>query len=210
MKRLFVLIIAILVISAPAFANLLVNGDFSNGETGWTRWNSPWGGPFFWDATSGSGVLQTNNGSFGWYQAITTVPGVQYKIEAMWTGNGGNNWIEILFFNDDGRSVYDQLDTPLNSSIITKVDDWGMNGGMPINGGNLVNAMNGAYWFPDGPQTNIITATGTTMYVGLKVGTIGPGATASFDDISVTAIPEPANILALVVGLGGLMIRRKR
>jgi hypothetical protein len=31
-----------------------------------------------------------------------------------------------------------------------------------------------------------------------------------FDDVSVTAIPEPASILALVVGLGGLVIRRKR
>jgi len=210
MKRLFVLTIAILVISAPAFANLLVNGDFSSGETGWTRWNSPWGGPFSWDASSGSGILQAGSGSFGWYQAITTVPGVQYKIEAMWTGDGGNNWIEILFFNDDGRAIYQQLDAPNNSSIITKVDGWGMNGGMPVNNGVPVNAMNGAYWFPSGPKTNIITATGTTMYVGLKTGSVGPGTAAWFDDVSVTAIPEPASILALVAGLGGLVIRRKR
>ncbi len=90
------------------------------------------------------------------------------------------------------------------------MDGWGLNGGMPINGGVPVNAMNGSYWYPSGPQTNIITATGTIMYVGLKTGTIGPGTAAMFDDISVTAIPEPASILALVAGLGGLVIRRKR
>ena len=210
MKRLFVLTIALAVISAPAFANLLVNGDFSNGETGWTRWGAGWGGPYTWDASSGSGVLSTGMGSFGWAQTITTVPGTLYTINAMWTGDGGNNWIEILFLNDDGRSLYAQMDAPLNSSIICKVDGWGMNGGNPINGGMPVNAMNGAYWYPAGPKTNTIMATGTTMIVGLKTGTVGPGTAAWFDDVSVTAVPEPASILALVAGLGGLVIRRKR
>lgn len=210
MKRLFVLVIAIMVISAPAFANLLVNGDFSNGENGWVRWNSPWGGPFSWDATSGSGVLSTGSGSFGWAQTIATVPGMPYTINAMWTADGGNNWIEILFCNDDGRSLYDQMDAPANASIICKVDGWGMNGGNPINGGAPVNAMNGSYWFPSGPMTNTIIATGTSMIVGLKTGTVGPGTAAWFDDVSVTTIPEPASILALVAGLGGLVIRRKR
>ncbi len=210
MRRITLIAIALLVISAPAFANLLVNGDFSAGETGWTEWGAPWGGPYTYDTSGGALMLSTANGSFGVAQTIATVPGTLYKIDATWTGDGGNNWIEILFVNDDGRSLYDQMDAPANASIVCKVDGWGMNGGMPINGGAPVDAMNGAYWFPNGPLTNYVVATGTSMIVGLKTGTVGPGTVAMFDDVVVTPVPEPASILALFAGFGGLLIRRKR
>ena len=182
--------------------NLLVNGDFSsNDETGWTRWQSPWGGGFNWDATSGEGVLQTGTGSFGWYQAISTKPGKTYTITADWSGTGDLNWIECLFFNDDGRSIYDQLDAPVNSSIIAKVDGWGMNGGMPFGPGSIT-----SFYYPSGLKTNQIVATGTTMYVGLKAGSAGQGTYAMFDNVTVT--PEPATVALL--GLCALTLLRRR
>ena len=196
-------VVALLIPQASA-ANLLVNGDFSSGETGWTQWSAPWGGGYVWNASSGAGVLQTTNGSFGWYQAITTVPGQQYTITATFQGEGALNWVECLFFNDDGRAIYDQLDAPHDSSIIGKVDGWGMNGGMPFGPDPITSD-----YYPNGLKTNVITATGTTMYVGLKTGASGVNATttATFDDVSVT--PEPATITLL--GLSALaLLRRSR
>jgi hypothetical protein len=198
-----VIVIVMLAVATPAFANMVVNGDFSNGENGWTQWNSPWGGPFTWDTSGATGRLACGGGSFGWVQAITTVPGKTYTITADWQGSGSNNWVEVLFFNDDGRAIYDQLDAPLNSSILTKVDGWGMNGGMPF---GPAPAMNGSYWFASGPNTNTILATGTTMYVGIKTGASGGSTDAIFDNVVVT--PEPAAALLLLAGLP--LLRRRR
>jgi hypothetical protein len=194
-------LLALLVTQANA-QNLLVNGDFSTtDESGWTRWNSPWGGGFAWDASIGTGILQTNTGSFGWYQAITTKPGKIYTITADFSGAGDLNWVECLFFNDDGRTVYDQLDAPVNSAIIAKVDGWGMNGGMPFGPAPITN-----FYYPSGLKTNQILATGTTMYVGLKAGSGGQGTYATFDNVTVT--PEPATIALL--GLCALTLLRRR
>ena len=57
-----------------------------------------------------------------------------------------------------------------------------------------------------GLHTNVITATGTTMYVGLKTGSGGSGTYATFDDVTVT--PEPAAIVLL--GLSALALLRRR
>jgi len=204
MKKVLVLVALLAMASAANGAvNLLVNGDFSAGETGWTRWNSPWGGGFNWDASSGQGVLSLGQGSFGWAQAVPTIPGEPYTITlGTYQGDGDLNWVELLFFNDDGRVLYDQLDAPLDSSIILKVDGWGMNGGMPF-----ASSLPGAptLWYPSGPMTNTIVATGTTMWVGLKTGSGGAGSIAVFDDVVVT--PEPATLLLL--GLSLVFVRRR-
>lgn len=192
----------LLAIVPVASANLVVNGDFSAGETGWTQWNSPWGSGFSWDASSGVGTLSTGTGSFGWAQAITTVSGQAYTITADWGGDGDAAWSEILFFNDDGRSVYDQADAPHDSSILYKIDGWGMNGGYPFDFGPA----NASQYYAPGPNTNTILATGTTMYVVLKNGSGGAGVTTMFDNIVVT--PEPASLVLL--GLAVPFLRRRR
>ena len=213
MKKVFALLIALLVFSAPAYANLVVNGDFETGdETGWTRWNSSWGGGFSWsvyDAGMGDstvdGVLATDAGSFGWAQAISVVAGETYTITADWMGNGSNNWCEVLFFNDDGRDIVSMMDAPDDSYIIAKVDGWGMNGGMPFSGPIT------SYYYPSGLGTNQVVATGDTMWVGLKTGASGGTTVCAFDDVVVTGpvVPEPASILAMFIGVGGMILRRK-
>lgn len=209
MKKMFVLAIALMVISAPAFAaNLVQNGDFSAGEANWTRWNSTsWGGGFQWDASAGDGFLQTASGSFGWYQAITVVPGVKYVIDCVWEGSGSSAWSEVLLFNDNGDIMLNQLDqNPVeNGRVIAKYDSWGL-GSYPF-GPITLSAM------PAGQLligTREVVATGTTMFVGLKCGSGGGGVATAFDNVTVFAVPEPASMLALLGGLGGLLIRRKR
>lgn len=193
MKKVFLLAIALMVIASAASANLFDPNQL-------VQWNSPWGGGFSWDVPNL--ILQTSSGSFGWYQAIAVTPGAPYTITANWQGNGANNWCEVLLFNDDGRPVYDQLDAPLNSSIISKVDGWGMNGGMPF-AGPITN-----FYFPSGPLTNTVVATGNLMFLGLKTGSGGGGTAVQFMD--VVLVPEPCTMVVLAAGLGGLLIRRRR
>lgn len=194
MKKVFLLAIALMVIGTAASANLFDPGQL-------VQWNSPWGGGFTWDLANLT--LITESGSFGWYQAIPVTPGAPYTVTANWQGNGVNNWCEVLFFNDDGRTPYNQLDAPLDSSIISKVDGWGMNGGMPFGPGPITN-----YYYPNGPKTNTVIATGNLMYLGLKTGSGGGGTAVQFMDIVV--VPEPCTMVVLAAGVGGLLIRRRR
>jgi hypothetical protein len=141
------------------------------------------------------------------------VPGVKYQIDVCWQGNSQSAfWNEVLFFNDDGRVMEEQLNGPLDPYILSKVDGWGLN---PPAVWDCKSPFDGSQWFPGGPHTNVITATGTTMFVGLKAGTVGgfDGAVELFfDNVSVTRVPEPGSLLALVSGIGalGFVIRRRK
>ncbi len=210
MKRVLFFVSVLSVICIPASANLLVNGGFETGDlTGWTQWQATWSvSPGI--AIDGNTLrLSGSAGSFGVWQAITTVPGEAYTITAAWKGNEGQTgfWNEILFFNDDGRAILDQLDAPHNSSILSRVDGWGMN---PPESWDWQCAFCGAQWYPSGPWTNTIVATGTTMYVGLKTGAREGWADVQFDH--VTVVPEPGSLLALAGSLASMagLLRRRR
>lgn len=216
MKKVLLIAIALMVISVPAFA--LVNGGFESGDlTGWTSWASPWGGTYtieVQDQVVKDGAfalhLGSTNKSFGVAQAFTTVPGQPYTLSGFWNAPKGTlNWVEVLFFNDDGRPLYDQCDSPANSSIILKVDGWGMNGGQ-TNGWESFDA--GLRWFPSGPMSLTKVATGNTMYVVLKSGASSGSVNSYFDAVNISTVPEPGSMLALFAGLagfGGMIIRRK-
>lgn len=222
MRKMFVLMVALTIVSVPVAANMLVNGDFETGDlTGWTAFQSSWtsGTPTIEAQTttvnSGTFALQLSaaNSSFGVYQAIATVPGVKYQIDVSWLGNNQSAfWNEVLLFNDDGRDMETQLNGPLDPYVLSKVDGWGMN---PPAIFGWKSPFDGNQWYPAGLHTNVITATGTTMFVGLKAGTVANSNGAVdlfFDNVSVTAIPEPSSLLALVSGIGalGFVIRRRK
>ncbi len=212
-KILFV--IAILAISVPAFANLLVNGDFEDGDlTGWTAWTAPRGSyvaEVQYDVAFDGAALHLtgSESSFGVYQSFDTIPGQPYTISGVWmVPNGNLHWAEVMLFNDDGRDPYDQMDAPLDSSILLKVDGWGMNG---QTFSSWENFDAGNRWYSGGPFSTTVIATGTKMYVNLKAGTaVGNGVHAYFDNVSVTTVPEPCTMLALAAGLGALVVRRRK
>jgi hypothetical protein len=182
-------------VASTQAANLVANGDFATGdETGWTRWNAPWGGGG-WSAAGGVGRLEYTGGSFGWYQAVTVTSGTSYTVTADWRANN-IGWIELMFFNDDGRAIYDQMDAPGATSIIAKRDGYG---NFPPNTFGWEPATNALL------NPNTVTATGTTMYVVLKMGGFNGGQWAEFDNVSVT--PEPASLLLLALPLA--LIRRR-
>lgn len=209
MRKVLIFACALSLLCVPSFANMLTNGDFAAGLAGWTPWQAGWSGAVTIDASAGYLRLNSSNASFGVWQAIPTVPGTPYTITVDWMANQGQAsfWNEVLFFNDDGRAILDQLDGPLNSSILAKVDGWGMN---PPTSWPWKSPFDGTQWFPSGPQTNTIVATGTTMYVGLKAGAGGGWVDLNFDNVKV--VPEPSSLLALAGGLATVagMIRRKR
>ncbi|MBP7936654.1 MAG: DUF362 domain-containing protein [Phycisphaerae bacterium] len=191
--------------------NLLVNGDFETGDaSGWTGWESPWGGPFvrdFADAEAGhqgSFCLKlggsSTTGSFGVHQQVTVEPGKTYRVDAFWRGQktGSSNWFEILLL--DGPFDIDQADSggePVVRTNYMYAYDNLIGTGL---GGN-VGATFGWLWAhsQDGTKYDYNsrhgerTATGNTLTVVLKAGNTGEGGAgvaAWFDDVSLVEVAE--------------------
>jgi uncharacterized protein (DUF362 family) len=100
--------------------NLLVNGDFEQGDAGWTAWREEghWGSGEAYDfnavAETGHGNrclrLSAQTGSFGVFQQVAVTAGRTYRIDAYWKGKkvGLSQWYEILLI--DGPFSIEQAD----------------------------------------------------------------------------------------------------
>jgi len=185
-----------------ALPGLLINPCFETGDgTGWTEWNSPWGGPFTWDyaatpAIEGSYSLNMScpGGSFGVYQEFATLPGEEYFVSGVWKGDGSNAWFEVLLL--DEAYSYAVADGPAAEDIIIKHDTWDLG---PV---------------PFGPEQfcGSRVASGSVMTLVLKCGANGGSADVWFDCVDVCGpIPEPGTCLLVGTGLLGLagLARRK-
>jgi hypothetical protein len=231
LKKMFAMAVALAILSVPAFAqNLLVNGDFETGDlTGWTLWASPWsfdtgtGLPNFNsfvqpDVTTGPDSfnalnLNASSASFGLVQEIEVEVGKTYEINGYIMGGGISHWIEVMFFNDDGRSLLDQLDDYPDTygginRVVSKID------GQSGIGGFVPSYASIADFYSTSTMTNRIVATSPVIYVALKSGTsagMPNGVDGYFDDFSVEVVPEPTSLAALAGGLGmlGLSLRRR-
>lgn len=225
-------ILALLLVAAPAFAaNLVVNGTFDNGETGWTRWSASWGGGTEYAIMAADGqpapALRTRivagAGSYGVYQKIQGAAASTYTVSADWFGNiGVGSWAEIMFFRVNPTTITDDaIVTRINNGAATdiafKKDSWGQNLADPwtwawqsaslslANGGNggVVNTNNNA----------------TMLVVALKFGhtdSMGPlSGNVRWDNIAVNGpapVPEPSSLLALFTGftgIAGFVLRRR-
>lgn len=209
--RKFAVLIA-LVLATAASANLLVNGDWSTGdETGWTRWRAAWGTQETWTVTAGNGqpppagfTDSTNdNGSFGWYQVITTPAPGTYTLTADWEGDvGGGGWAELMLFTvPTGTDPSGAADTGVAGDIAFKKDSWGQN--TPPNAwGWEAASLSPATGGNAGTRT---VTTGQDLVVATKTGNT---AAVYFDNINV--IPEPGTVLLGFAGLAFLIRRRRR
>lgn len=236
MRVAFVLAI-ILMIAAPSFAaNLLVNGDFeaaggtmgAPGNTpGWTNWSNgagnrtqgvkgtdaynggsaPHGGALAW------AVYCKSNYSGGIYQEVTVTPGAQYVLDGWWKAISDANkapyWYEVGMINGAWNQAI--ADNSTASTIWKRTDALFPNPNSDPAG--YVQLSTEAF-LAGGLGTNTITAAGNKITVWIKVGSghVDGKTRARFDDMSLTQVPEPGGVLAMLTGLAGLagVVRRRR
>ncbi|MBN2269354.1 MAG: PEP-CTERM sorting domain-containing protein, partial [Sedimentisphaerales bacterium] len=193
-------------------ANLLQNGDWASGEDNWTRWRASWGTAENWfvDASNGqpapAGELYGGGGgaSFGWYQVIAVPAGTAVNMSADWSGDiGSAGWAEIMLMTSadpltDAEWV-NRIDTGAAADIAFKKDSWGMN---PPTVWDWQPALLSPH--PAGNGGAVVSD--GYIAVALKLGGSPVVGTLYFDNVAV--VPEPATLLLL--GLGGLMLRRRR
>lgn len=126
--------------------NLVQNGNFEDGNTGWTEWNSPQGwvnGTFEHDYASGSDVWIPDpypyagghthsqrkgvaNIHGGLYQVINVMQGKKYTITGQWSGGIGGlvpnsntaaGWYEVVIY--DGIANPDRIDAAPGPDDVT-------------------------------------------------------------------------------------------
>lgn len=200
--------------------NLLANGDFEQGETGWTKWWAPWGtaGNSGWNFTDpnvppggGQNCLRLGNAStncsFGVYQQVTVEPGKTYRLDCQWKGRrlGEMNWFEVLLL--DGPWSIVQADS---GDPITVVEPNYMyaydNNTYPFQG--AIGTAFGWIWThrqyaPPAREVDWNNrlgrrkASGNVMTVVLKAGTTGTGVEAYFDNVILSEVSEDYVVAAV-------------
>ena len=209
MKKAIIMLAAMVLLAAPAFADLVTNGSFEDGTNpplshyrtilagtpeagdiwGWTVTNNniDWIDDY-WQAADGRRSIDMS----GWFaagtivsQALATAPGQEYLLTFYMAGNPWYGY---------GLDV-----KTLNVSVDGKSADFTFN----IVGHGLLNMG----WEK---KTLTVTATGTATNLSFT-SLMGDSAYGpALDNVSVTAIPAPAAILLGMLGLGlvGWMKRR--
>ncbi|GMU24419.1 MAG: hypothetical protein AMXMBFR13_44930 [Phycisphaerae bacterium] len=203
MKGISVTALILSALAVPAFAqNLVVNGGFEAGSTGWTTWRAPWGSGETYDfnntqaghlGTKCLRISTNGQGSFGVYQQVSVTPGKAYRIDAYWKGQrfGASNWCEILLIDgpfsmaqaDDGGEqvvrpnymyAYDINTYPLTADF----------------GWVWAHDQNGVAGLDYNNRNGERTATGNTMTVVLKGGACCDtnGVSMWFDDVSLVEV----------------------
>lgn len=198
----------------PAQANVALTEGFEDGASGWTKWAANWSSAAVLSATAVPEAAYTGayglklqiNGfsSCGVYRQVAVTPGMSYKLDGMWKSpNSAGRWFEAiildgpwdLFQADDPSVVYNNVVAGYDSAFNPAPASFGWE---PFSATYSV-----APVIVDGARV----ASGNVMTIVLKLG--GSNSIAYFDDVTLTEIPEPASLLALVGGMGlfGLLRR---
>ena len=194
---------AVLLLAAPAFANLLSNGGFELGDTGGindtgnpTDWFA-WGPVSGWHHDDDGKTIDDKAIKFWWddagvWQDFAVTEGSEYlySVEML-------NHTDDLLVDWNGHLIaefYDSAETQLAATVVDKYYS-------AIDPTNAWVNVSGTVTAPSGAVTGRII---------LKIGdwTENVGGSLNFDDASVTQVPEPASLLALAAA--ALVALRRR
>jgi hypothetical protein len=205
MKKSIVILLAAGMV-AGAQANLLTDGDFSNGIAEWTKTGVGWSAKA--DANASDGlvaqmwVAKTSSSTFRTlYQSVPATAGHEYSgsvsfVDAIWTAVESEAWLQFRFL-DASSALIQQVQS---AHHIPAVDSgWGT-------------AYDSTLSLAD-----VVAPAGTASIrysIVVKQNTPSPEALTNdgyrFDTAALTSvIPEPATIGMVASGLGVLLVRRK-
>jgi len=209
MRKVLFGLVALLAITAAVNANVLVNGDFSAGENGWTRWEPAGGGRAgTWTTSSGVGRLDASGKwrdvSYGWYQVVPLPVGTVASVEASWQGQDVS-WAEVMLWTEaavGGESV--RADTGAAADIAYKKDGWNLNPPTPTWSWALASLSP----LPAGNFGTVVSQgyVVVALKLGLSQWLVPDSDWLEIDNVTLT--PEPTALLLL--GLPLLLVRRRR
>ncbi len=170
----------------PPPPNLITNGDFSNGLTGWSVWTER--GSLNQQVVGGQLQLQGVNHNGGmWQQFSTGGVGTDIDLTGFWASNptvANSQWAEVLIINGT-RTPTNGQDVNTGQSdvdMIYKNDTWASTGGWS---GNMNQTA---------PVANVgsFTADASVATIILKSGNInGPLTGTKFDNVVVSSTGGP-------------------
>jgi hypothetical protein len=212
-RNVIISFVALALLASAARAELLVNGDFTAGLTGWTIWTQRNDGGNF-SINAGSGVLEQRGNSYngGVYQVVAVPPNVPLTLSGGWISNptvASEQWAEVIVVEGNSPPV-DGAD--VLGPLIYKNDTFGgAPGGWSGDFASTSPVANDPFGGPlgAGSPSGFVT-------VILKSGSINAATLNGVDygGVSLTAVvPEPGSFAIVGTGvlvLAALRIRKSR
>jgi hypothetical protein len=205
------LVLALAILSCgSAQAELLVNGDFSSGLTGWTTWVQRNDGGNFSVAVN-NGFLEQRGNSYngGIYQVVAVPSNVPLILTGGWQSNptvASEQWAEVIVVEGNSPPV-DGAD--VLGPLIFKNDTFG---GNPLGWSGDFAFTSSVVNDPLGGPLGAGSPSGFVTVI-LKSGSINPGTLngADFVAVSLTAVvPEPATWMLAISGAVAALAWRRR